>query len=63
MKVSHNENEHYHTVYELADGSKILVSDKGNTYLNSNGSVIRNSNTRVRYFMQEELNRFLNKAN
>ena len=60
MKVS-KQDSYFHTVYELADGSKILVSDDNKMYVSSKGYALsKNKNTKIVYYMDQELNRFLN---
>jgi hypothetical protein len=60
MKVNKQES-YFHTVYELSDGSKILVSNDNKMYVSNKGFALsKNKNTKIVYYMDQELNRFLN---
>lgn len=59
MQVNKLTNNVYHTQYILNDGSMILVSDLYGKMYMKNGKCVRNSNQKVIYYMNQELNNFL----
>ncbi len=61
MQVKKLDNNMFQTQYILEDGSMILVSDKyGKAYL-KNGKSVPNKNWKVLNYMNQELQKYLNK--